>query len=91
VTEHRRRLRVLAGHPVLGQPGDTRLDFEGAQAYVDRGDAEWIEEREMDPRQQQGYENASAEPRDPREVATPTKKAATKKTTRRATPARETR
>jgi hypothetical protein len=41
-----RRLRVLAGHPVLGQPNDIRTEFDGAQAYVDAGYAEWIVTRE---------------------------------------------
>lgn len=39
-----RRLRVLAGHPHLGLPSDVREDFEGAQAFVDAGYAEWIDE-----------------------------------------------
>lgn len=37
-----RRLRVLYGHPALGQPGDVVDEFEGAQAYVDIDAAEWI-------------------------------------------------
>lgn len=37
-----RRLRVLSEHPHLGKPGDDRDGFEGAQAYVDAGLAEWI-------------------------------------------------
>jgi hypothetical protein len=37
-----RRLRVLSGHPQLGQPGAERAEFEGAQAFVDAGLAEWI-------------------------------------------------
>lgn len=40
-----RRLRVLADHPHLGRPNDVRTEFEGAQAYVDAGYAEWIGER----------------------------------------------
>lgn len=37
-----RRLRVLSEHPHLGKPNDERDAFEGAQAYVDAGLAEWI-------------------------------------------------
>lgn len=40
-----RRLRVLSGHPFLGRPDDVRSEFEGAQAYVDAGFAEWIVDR----------------------------------------------
>lgn len=44
-----RRLRVLTGHPRLGTPGEIRADFEGAQAYVDAGFAEWIVDRSVEP------------------------------------------
>lgn len=40
-----RRLRVLCGHPNLGQPSDERDEFEDAQAYIDAGFAEWIVDR----------------------------------------------
>ena len=40
-----RRLRVLSGHPLLGRPGELRAEFEGAQAYVDAGFAEWLVDR----------------------------------------------
>ena len=40
-----RRLRVLAGHPVLGEPNEIRTEFPDAQAYVDAGYAEWIVDR----------------------------------------------
>lgn len=40
-----RRLRVLTGHPGLGSPNDLRSEFEGAQAYVDAGFAEWVIDR----------------------------------------------
>jgi hypothetical protein len=43
-----RRLRVLSDHPHLGRPGDIRSGFEGAQAYVDAGLAEWIVDRAAD-------------------------------------------
>jgi hypothetical protein len=36
-----RRLRILSGHPLLGNAGELRAEFEGAQAYVDAGLAEW--------------------------------------------------
>lgn len=38
-----RRLRVLSEHPFLGRPNDLVDEFEGAQAYVDIGVAEWAE------------------------------------------------
>jgi hypothetical protein len=40
-----RRLRVLSDHPDLGRPNDLRDGFEGAQAYVDAGLAEWVIDR----------------------------------------------
>lgn len=40
-----RRLRVLSEHPHLGRPGEERDGFEGAQAYIDAGLAEWIVDR----------------------------------------------
>lgn len=39
-----RRLRVLVYHRTLGPVGHEREEFEGAQAYVDNGWAEWVEE-----------------------------------------------
>jgi hypothetical protein len=39
-----RRLRVLSEHPHLGKSGDVRDGFEGAQAYIDAGLAEWVVE-----------------------------------------------
>jgi putative intracellular protease/amidase len=39
-----RRLRVLVGHPHLGQPNDVVREFENAQAYVDAGFAEWVDD-----------------------------------------------
>ena len=39
-----RRLRVLAEHPRLGRPNDVLPEFEGAQAYIDVGVAEWLDE-----------------------------------------------
>lgn len=42
-----RRLRVLAGHPQLGVPGHIRDEFDGAQAFVDLGYAEWILDRSL--------------------------------------------
>lgn len=48
-----RRLRVLVYHRKLGRPGQEREEFEGAQAYVDGGWAEWFnpveEAAETDP------------------------------------------
>jgi hypothetical protein len=41
-----RRLRVLSSHPLLGVPNQIRSEFEGAQAYVDAGFAEWIVSRD---------------------------------------------
>lgn len=41
-----RRLRVLSGHPHVGQPTDVVDEFEGAQAYVDAGIAEWVVDRD---------------------------------------------
>lgn len=43
-----RRLRVLSDHPHLGRPGEIRSGFEGAQAYVDAGLAEWVVDRTAD-------------------------------------------
>jgi hypothetical protein len=40
-----RRLRVLSGHPLLGKPNDEVPEFQGAQAYVEAGLAEWIVDR----------------------------------------------
>lgn len=41
-----RRLRVLSEHPHLGRPNDLLEEFDGAQAYIDAGLAEWaVEER----------------------------------------------
>jgi hypothetical protein len=40
-----RRLRVLSEHPHLGKPNDLCDGFEGAQAYVDAGLAEWVVDR----------------------------------------------
>jgi hypothetical protein len=40
-----RRLRVLSEHPHIGKPGEVRDGFEGAQAYVDAGLAEWVVDR----------------------------------------------
>lgn len=40
-----RRLRVLSEHPNLGRPSEIREGFEGAQAYVDAGLAEWVVDR----------------------------------------------
>jgi hypothetical protein len=39
-----RRLRVLSEHPYLGRPGEIVRGFEGAQAYVDIGICEWVDE-----------------------------------------------
>jgi putative intracellular protease/amidase len=39
-----RRLRVLSGHPHIGRPNDIVREFENAQAYVDAGFAEWIDD-----------------------------------------------
>lgn len=42
----RRRLRVLYEHPSLGHvPGAVVDEFEGAQAFVDIGAAEWVGDR----------------------------------------------
>lgn len=40
-----RRLRVLSEHPHLGKPNDVREEFDGAQAYIDAGFAEWVTTR----------------------------------------------
>lgn len=40
-----RRLRVLSEHPHLGRPNDLLEEFEGAQAYIDAGLAEWVQTR----------------------------------------------
>lgn len=40
-----RRLRVLSEHPHLGRPNDLVDEFEGAQAYIDIGVAEWVGEQ----------------------------------------------
>ncbi len=37
-----RRLRVLSQHPQLGDSGHVVEEFDGAQAFVDAGLAEWI-------------------------------------------------
>lgn len=42
-----RRLRVLSEHPHLGRPNDLVEEFEGAQAYVDAGLAEWAVTRSV--------------------------------------------
>jgi hypothetical protein len=39
-----RRLRVLSSHPHIGRPNDIVREFEGAQAFVDVGFAEWIDD-----------------------------------------------
>jgi putative intracellular protease/amidase len=39
-----RRLRVLSSHPRIGRPNDIVREFEGAQAFVDVGFAEWIDD-----------------------------------------------
>lgn len=44
-----RRLRVLSEHPHVGRPNDLLEEFEGAQAYVDIGVAEWVEEARSAP------------------------------------------
>lgn len=36
------RLRILSEHPHLGKPNDIVDAFDGAQAYVDAGLAEWV-------------------------------------------------
>lgn len=36
------RLRVLSEHPHLGRPNDLVDEFDGAQAYIDIGVAEWV-------------------------------------------------
>lgn len=41
-----RRLRVLSGHPHIGRPTDVVDEFDGAQAFVDAGIAEWIVDRD---------------------------------------------
>lgn len=52
-----RRLRVLSEHPHLGRPNDLCEEFEGAQAYIDAGLAEWV----VDPRAEP-METAMADP-----------------------------
>ena len=42
-----RRLRVLSQHPHLGRPNDVVREIPGAQAYVDAGFCEWVDERDM--------------------------------------------
>lgn len=37
------RLRVLSEHPHLGRPNDLVDEFDGAQAYIDAGYAEWAD------------------------------------------------
>jgi hypothetical protein len=44
-----RRLRVLSEHPHLGRPNDVVREFEGAQAYVDAGLAEWVDDVPAQP------------------------------------------
>lgn len=44
-----RCLRVLSEHPHLGRPNDLREEFEGAQAYIDAGLAEWVVDRRAEP------------------------------------------
>jgi hypothetical protein len=44
-----RRLRVLSEHPNLGRPNDEREEFEGAQAYIDIGLAEWVSDARAVP------------------------------------------
>ena len=49
-----RRLRVLSEHPLLGKPNDIRDEFEGAQAYVDNGSAEWVREEPVETAMRSG-------------------------------------
>lgn len=44
-----RRLRVLSEHPHLGRPNDVVREFEGAQAYVDAGFCEWVDDVPAQP------------------------------------------
>lgn len=44
-----RCLRTLVYHYRLGPPGSEHEEFEGAQAYVDGGWAEWVDEGRSAP------------------------------------------
>lgn len=68
-----RRLRVLSEHPHVGRPGEIRDEFEGAQAYIDIGVAEWVVE-------------ARSAPVETAEAAGPAETAAARLSARRASP-----